>query len=116
MAEDIFFLDDFDPDDLEFLSNLPADVSFDLFMTMKECALGRHFRFVQRLNVALRLKARVRATTWLRPNTGWPEAVTRLRLPQNVACGFPALRSSERDSQHSECLELPVWQGQAWSL
>ncbi len=68
MAEDIFFLDDFDPDDLEFLSNLPADVSVDLFMTMKECALGRHFRFVQRLNVALRLKARVRATTWLRPN------------------------------------------------
>ncbi len=48
--------------------------------------------------------------------TGSPEAVTRLRLPQNVACGFPALRSSERDSQHSECLELPVWQGQAWSL
>ena len=52
-----------------------------------------------------------------RPVTGSPEAVTRLRLPQNVACGFPALRSSERDSQHSECLEeLPIWQGQAWSL
>ncbi len=43
------------------------------------------------------------------PLTGWPEAVTRPRLPQNVACGFPALRSSERASQHSECLELPVW-------
>ena len=26
--------------------------------------------------------------------TGSPEAVARLRLPQNVACGFPALRSS----------------------
>jgi len=51
-----------------------------------------------------------------RPLTGWPEAVTRLRLPQNVACGFPALRSSERVSQHSECLELPVWKSQAWSL
>ncbi len=50
------------------------------------------------------------------PSTGSPEAVTRLRLPQNVACGFPALRSSERDSQHSECLDLPVWQDQAWSL
>ncbi len=50
------------------------------------------------------------------PLTGWPEAVTRLRLPQNVACGFLALRSSERASQHSEYLELPVWQGQAWSL
>ncbi len=50
------------------------------------------------------------------PGTGSPEAVTRLRLPQNVACGFPALRSSERVSQHSECLELPVWTAQAWSL
>jgi hypothetical protein len=34
--------------------------------------------------------------------TGWPEAAPRLRLPQNVACGFPALRSSEIDLQHSE--------------
>ena len=25
-------------------------------------------------------------------------------------------RSSERGSQDSECLKLPVWQGQAWSL
>ena len=33
------------------------------------------------------------------PRTGWPEAVTRLRLPRNVACGFPALRSSEVDLQ-----------------
>jgi len=33
------------------------------------------------------------------PRTGWPEAVTRLRLPWNVACGFPALRSSEVDLQ-----------------
>jgi len=36
-------------------------------------------------------------------STGWPGAVTRSRLPQNVACGFPALRSSEV-SQHSDSL------------
>ena len=42
------------------------------------------------------------------PPTGSPEAVTRLRLPQNGACGFPALRSSQTDSQHSECLQLPM--------
>jgi lysophospholipase L1-like esterase len=36
--------------------------------------------------------------------TGSPEAVTRLRLPQNAACRFPALRSSEVDSQHRERL------------
>jgi hypothetical protein len=66
--------------------------------------------------MSIHVQAAVRITAWLRPNTGWPEAVTRLRLPQNVACGFLALRSSERDSQHSECLKLPVWQGQAWSL
>jgi tetratricopeptide (TPR) repeat protein len=28
--------------------------------------------------------------------TGSPEAVARLRFPQNVACGFPALRSTRR--------------------
>jgi len=37
------------------------------------------------------------------PRTGSPEAVTRLWLPRNVACRFPALRSSKIDSQHSEC-------------
>ena len=31
------------------------------------------------------------------PPTGSAEAVTRLRLPQNVACSFPALRSSSVD-------------------
>src|SRR5580700_187408 len=40
--------------------------------------------------------------------TGWPEAVTRLRLPQNPACGFPALGSSEVDSQFGEGLQLRV--------
>jgi len=48
--------------------------------------------------------------------TGSPEAITRLRLPRNVACGFPALRSSDTDSQHSDGLELPVGESQPWSL
>jgi hypothetical protein len=34
------------------------------------------------------------------PPTGSPEAVARLRFPQNVACGFTALRSSAVGSQH----------------
>ena len=38
------------------------------------------------------------------PHTGSPEAVARPRLPQNVACRFPALRSSEVGSQHSDRL------------
>ena len=42
------------------------------------------------------------------PITGSPEAVTRPRFPQNVACGFPAPRSSTVDLQHRECLHLPV--------
>ena len=36
--------------------------------------------------------------------TGSPEAVAHLRFPQNVACGFPALRSSEDGSQHCKSL------------
>ena len=40
--------------------------------------------------------------------TGWPEAVAHLRLPQNVACGFAALRSSEVASQYGDqCLNIP---------
>jgi hypothetical protein len=35
------------------------------------------------------------------PSTGSPEAVARLRFPQNVACGFPAPRSSVVVSQLS---------------
>ena len=38
------------------------------------------------------------------PHTGSPEAVARPRLPQNVACRFPALRSSEVGSQHRDRL------------
>src|ERR1700722_10876269 len=34
--------------------------------------------------------------------TGWPQAVAHLRLPQNVACGFAALRSSEVASQFQQ--------------
>jgi hypothetical protein len=44
------------------------------------------------------------------PRTGWPEAVTRLRLPRNVACGFPALRSSEVGLQRGDSLQLPGWE------
>ena len=47
--------------------------------------------------------------------TGSPEAVTRPRLPQNVACGFPALRSSEVGSQHGDRLWFRVRKEQLWS-
>ena len=47
--------------------------------------------------------------------TGWAEAVACLRLPQNVACRFPALRSSGAGSQHYESLQRPVGQPQSWS-
>src|SRR2546427_11678672 len=49
------------------------------------------------------------------PSTGSPEAVARLRLPQNVACGFTALRSSAVDSQHRKSLQLRVTEAQLWS-
>src|ERR1700757_1765083 len=49
------------------------------------------------------------------PHTGWAEAVACLRLPQNVACRFPALRSSGVGSQHYESLQRPVGQPQSWS-
>src|SRR5262249_1271678 len=45
--------------------------------------------------------------------TGSREAVTRRPpFPQNVACGFPAPRSSAVGSQHRECLQLPVGETQ----
>jgi hypothetical protein len=46
--------------------------------------------------------------------TGLPEAVARLRFPQNVACGFPALRSSAGDSQNCKSLQLRVREVQLW--
>ena len=46
--------------------------------------------------------------------TGSPEAVARLRLPQNVACGFTALRSSTVASQHCKSLQLRMWEAQLW--
>src|SRR3954452_8283801 len=49
------------------------------------------------------------------PPTGWAEAVTCLRLPQNVACRFPALRSSGVGSQHYESLQRPIGKLQSWS-
>src|SRR6185295_10128367 len=41
-------------------------------------------------------------------STRSPERVTHLRLPQNVACGFPALRSSKVASQHSDKLLFAI--------
>src|SRR4029077_13331507 len=37
------------------------------------------------------------------------------RLPQNVACRFPALRSSEVASQRGDSLQLRVTEIQLWS-
>ncbi|MFY9830249.1 MAG: transposase, partial [Rhodoplanes sp.] len=48
------------------------------------------------------------------PHTGSLEAVARLQFPQNVACGFPALRSSAGDSQHCKSLQLRVRETQLW--
>src|SRR5579864_30332 len=48
------------------------------------------------------------------PPTGSPEAVARLRFPQNVACGFTAPRSSAVGSQHRKGLQLPVREAQFW--
>ena len=68
-----------------------------------------------------KVESRMGAVAWAfghRPvshPTGWPEAVARLRLPQNVACGFTALRSSAVDSQHRKSLQLRVTEAQLWS-
>jgi hypothetical protein len=48
--------------------------------------------------------------------TGSPGATNRPRLPQNVACRFPALRSSTVDSQHSMALQLHIGQPELWML
>src|SRR4051812_13193698 len=47
--------------------------------------------------------------------TGSPGAVARPRFPQNVACGFPAPRSSTGGSQHCEGLQLSVRKSQFWT-
>src|ERR1700730_2658149 len=44
--------------------------------------------------------------------TGSPEAVARPRVPQNVACGFTAPRSSTVGSQHCKRLQLPIREAQ----
>jgi FtsP/CotA-like multicopper oxidase with cupredoxin domain len=46
--------------------------------------------------------------------TGSLEAIARLQFPQNVACGFPALRSSAGVSQHCKSLQLRIWEAQPW--
>jgi hypothetical protein len=48
------------------------------------------------------------------PPTGSREAVARLPFPQNVACGFTALRSSALDSQHCKSLQLRIREAQLW--
>jgi hypothetical protein len=50
------------------------------------------------------------------PRTGSPTAVTHRRLPQNVACGFLALRSSDDDSQHSILLQSRIRQTELRTL
>src|SRR6202043_2162843 len=55
-----------------------------------------------------------RRNTIYSTSTGSPEAVARLRFPQNVACGFPAPRSSAVGSQHCKSLQLPVREAQLW--
>jgi hypothetical protein len=55
------------------------------------------------------LEGRGRDTGYPAP-TGSPEAVTRPRLPQNVACGFAALRSSGVGSQHRAALKACIGQ------
>src|SRR2546428_9032699 len=57
---------------------------------------------------------RGRDASYLAP-TGSPEAVARPRLPQNVARGFTALRSSAADSQHCKTLQLLATEAQLWS-
>jgi len=47
--------------------------------------------------------------------TGSSGAVTCPRLPQNVACGFPALRSSSVALQYRESLQRPIGQAKLWS-
>jgi hypothetical protein len=44
----------------------------------------------------------------MRIAVGSQEAVARLRFPQNVACGFPAPRSSAICSEHREALQGPI--------
>jgi hypothetical protein len=60
-----------------------------------------------------RLKGRGRDEDFSSP-TGSLEAVARLQFPQNVACGFTALRSSAGVSQHCKSLQLRVWEAQLW--
>jgi hypothetical protein len=64
--------------------------------------------------ISWRVESRTGAVAWGRlantpfPVTGSPEAIARLRFPQNVACGFPAPRSSTVGSQHREALQGPI--------
>src|SRR5262245_41126554 len=50
---------------------------------------------------------------WLRPPGG--RGGHPPRLPQNAACGFPALRSSEIASQRGDSWQLRIREIQLWS-
>ena len=50
------------------------------------------------------------------PSTGSPTAVTHRRLPQNVACEFLALRSSDDDAQHGVLLQPCLGQAELGTL
>src|SRR5262245_29245474 len=81
------------------LRRCPRHVRSKPILTVTADMLDRPRRV--RLDFSLYLRHdRGRDASYLAP-TGSPEAVTRLRLPQNVACGFAALRSSAVGSQHS---------------
>jgi len=41
----------------------------------------------------------------MKSSTESPTAVTHCQLPQNVACGFPALRYPDDESQHDVLLQ-----------
>src|SRR5260370_877858 len=71
---------------------------------VRPCSLFRYFRPRGSSACAFSLGTTERRVDRrnLTSSTGSPGAVTRPRLPQNVACRFPALRSSEGASQRRE--------------
>src|ERR1700737_3150628 len=78
------------------LLHCPRAFAFSLAPEIK-CGEAKKFREIERLSA---INGRGRDEDFSSP-TGSPEAVARPRLPQNVACGFPAPRSSAVGSQLS---------------
>jgi len=88
-------------------SNLHHEFSMLSLADLLEAREKNHVDLMRRSNVvgtAVGLYLIRRSDPWPPKETGSPGAVTRSQLPQNVACGFPALRSSEDVSQHCESL------------